>query len=61
MQMCERDYMHKFMGKSGLAHLTLCAWFRKGLGQRFGGTAQMIVRRHPLPFGSEKWGKEHDR
>jgi hypothetical protein len=61
MQMCERNYMHKFMGKSALAHLTLCACIRKGSGHRFGGAAQMNVLRHPLPLGSDKWGKEHDR
>jgi hypothetical protein len=61
MQMCERDYKHKFMGKSPLAHLTLCACIRKGSHQRFGGAAQMKVLRHPLPAGSNHWGKEHDR
>jgi hypothetical protein len=61
MQMCERDYKHKIMGKSIPAHLTLCACIRKGLLHRIGGSAQMNVLRHPLPLGSEKWGKEHDR
>jgi hypothetical protein len=61
MQMCERDYKRKFMGKSILAHLTLCACIRKGSLHRFGGTSQLNGLRHPLPPGSNTWGKEHDR
>ncbi|MEY3634974.1 MAG: hypothetical protein RLZZ61_1384 [Pseudomonadota bacterium] len=60
MQMCERVNKHKIMGKRPFAHLTLYACVRKGSLHRFGVSALMNVRRHPLPPGSEKWGKEHD-
>jgi hypothetical protein len=61
MQMCEREYKQKFMGKSAPAHLTLCASIRKGLQHRFGGAGQISSCRHPLLFGSNNWGKENDR
>ncbi len=61
MQMCEREYKQKFMGKSAPAHLTLCACIRKGSVHRFGGIVQLIACCHPLLFGSNSWGKENDR
>lgn len=61
MQMYEREYKHKFMGKSTFVHLTLCACIRKGSLHRLGGAVQVKMNRHPLPPGSNNWGKENDR